>query len=402
MAKRLSRPNMSKYAMIAGLFLSLAALSSAAQDDENLAPQSIYCIETTTGTVLHQENIDTVRPPASMLKLMMMLLVSEGLNNGTLQLNQEITVTAQAEGMGGTQVFLKAGERFTLEKLAEALAVASANDAAMALAEGIWGSKADCLKAMNSRARQLGMNNTTYHSVHGLPPAAGEPFDQTTARDHMLLAMECLKHPRIREWVNTKTLEFRPGQAAKNNTNKLLWRMQDCDGMKTGYIRAAGFCITASAERNGVRLLCVVMGSPSKYGRFNLAEEIMEQGFQKITRVQVAKAGGPAPHDTYIENGEPELIYLRAKEELSFIASRDDLPNIRLVYEVDDPIVAPLGEGQVVGTLTAELNGRKLGSTPLEAPFDVKNTGWKLVLRNGLAMWIGLDSLLDSSDLVLN
>ncbi len=388
--------------MMAGVLLCLVALSSHAQGDEGLAPQSIFCIETTTGTVLHQENIDTVRPPASMLKLMMMLLISEGLDSGTLKPDQEITVTAQAQGMGGTQVFLKAGEQFTLERLAEALAVASANDASMAIAEGIWGSKAGCLKAMNDRARELGMNSTTYHSVHGLPPGPGESFDQTTARDHMLLAIECLKHPRIRDWVNTKTLEFRPGQAAKNNTNKLLWRMQDCDGMKTGYIRAAGFCITASAERDGVRLLCVVMGSPSKYGRFNLAEEIMEQGFQKMTRVQVAKAGGSAPHDTYIENGEPELIYLRAQEELSFIASRDDLPNVRLVYEVDDPIVAPLGEGQVVGTLTAELNGKKLGSTPLEAPFDVKNTGWKLVVRNGLAMWIGLDSLLDSSDLTLN
>lgn len=402
MARTWSQIRFDRVAIMAGLFLCLSAYSATAQDDEGLAPQSIYCIEMTTGTVLHQENIDTVRPPASMLKLMMMLLISEGLDNGTLKADQEITVSAQAEGMGGTQVFLKAGERFTLEKLAEALAVASANDASMAIAEGIWGSKADCLKAMNARASALGMKSTTYHSVHGLPPGPGESFDQTTARDHMLLAMECMKHPRIRGWVNTKTLEFRPGQAAKNNTNKLLWRMQDCDGMKTGYIRAAGFCITASAERDGVRLLCVVMGSPSKYGRFNLAEEIMEQGFQKMTRVQVAKAGGPAPHDTYIENGDPELIYLRAKDELSFIASRDDLANVRLIYEVDDPIVAPLGEGQVVGTLTAELNGKKLGSTQLEAPFDVKNTGWKLVVRNGLAMWIGLDSMLDSSDLTLN
>lgn len=392
MLRLLAAPRMGSMLLLAALFLASAASVAHGQGDENLAPQSIYCIETSTGMVLHEENIDTVRPPASMLKLMMMLLISEGLDNGALSPEQEIVVSSSAEGMGGTQVFLKAGERWPLEKLAQALAVASANDASMALAEGIWGSKAACLKAMNTRARQLGMANTTYRSVHGLPPNPGEAFDETTARDHMRLALECLKHERIREWVKTKTLEFRPGQAAKSNTNKLLWRMPDCDGMKTGYIRAAGFCITATAERDGIRLLCVVMGSPSKYGRFNLAEEVMEKSFQKLTRVQVAKAGGAAPHDTHIENGEPELVHLRAKEELSFIAKREDLPKVRLVYEIDDPIAAPLSEGQVVGTLTAELDGQPLGATTLEVPFDVKNSGWKLVVRNGLAMWIGLDS----------
>lgn len=375
------------------LILSLCAHSVYADDEAGLAPQSIYCIETTTGTVLRADNIDTVRPPASMLKLMMMLLISEAVDQGKVALDYPVTATKNAEGMGGTQVFLKAGETWPLEKLAQALAVASANDASMALAEGLWGSKSECLKAMNARARTLGMTNTTYHSVNGLPPAPGEPFDQTTARDQMTLALECLKHSRIREWTSTKTISFREGQAPKSNTNKLLWRMADCDGMKTGYIAAAGFCITATAQRDGVRLLCVIMGSPSKYGRFNLAEEVFENGFQSITRVQVASAGGPVPHPTVIENGDPGEIFLNAQEELSFIAKREDLANIRLVYEMDDPIAAPLNEGQVVGTLAAELDGKRLGQTPILSPADIRNTGWKLVVRNGLARWVGLDAI---------
>ncbi len=377
-----------------GILVALLATHSVhADDEEGLAPQSIYCIETTTGTVLRADNIDRVRPPASMLKLMMMLLISEAVDQGKVSLDYPVTATKSAEGMGGTQVFLKEGETWPLERLALALAVASANDASMALAEGLWGSKAECLRAMNARARQLGMVNTTYHSVNGLPPAPGEPFDQTTARDQMTLALECLKHPRIREWTSTKTIAFRDGQAPKSNTNKLLWRMSDCDGMKTGYIAAAGFCITATAERDGVRLLCVVMGSPSKYGRFNLAEEVLEDGFQRITRVQVAKAGGPVPHPTVIENGDPGEIYLNAQEELSFIARREDLKDIRLVYEMDDPLAAPLNEGQPVGVLAAELNGKRLGQTAITSPADIRNTGWKLVVRNGLAMWVGLETI---------
>lgn len=382
-----------KTTILVVLIASLSAHVVFADDEAGLAPQSIYCIETTTGAVLRSDNIDTVRPPASMLKLMMMLLISEAVDQGKVSLDYPVTATKNAEGMGGTQVFLKAGETWPLEKLAQALAVASANDAAMALAEGLWGSKAECLKAMNNRARSLGMSNTTYHSVNGLPPSPGEAFDQTTARDQMTLALECLKHPRIREWTSTKTIAFREGQAPKSNTNKLLWRMPDCDGMKTGYIAAAGFCITATAQRDGVRLLCVIMGSPSKYGRFNLAEEVFEDGFRQITRVQVASAGGPVPHPTTIENGEPSEIFFNAEKELSFIARRDDLKNIRLVYEMDDPIAAPLNQGEIVGTLAAELDGKRLGETAISAPEDIRNTGWKLVVRNGLAMWVGLDAI---------
>lgn len=376
------------------MVLMLAAMASTAHaaPEGALPPQSIYCIEVSTGAVLHAENIDTVRPPASMLKLMLMLLVSEGVDAGRWTLDQQLVASKNAASMGGTQVFLREGEVATLEKLTEALAVASANDAAMVIAEGLFGSKAQCLQAMNARAAQLGMERTVYHSVNGLPPGPGEQFDQTTARDMMTLALECLKHQRVRQWCSMKECTFRPGQT-KSSTNKLMWRMPDCDGLKTGFINAAGFCITATAERNGLRLLCVVMGSPSKYGRFNLAEEILEKGFSEITRVQVAAAGGPVPHGTVIENGDPANIYLRAEDELSFIARRSDLDKVRLVYEVDDPIAAPLNEGQPVGVLAAELNGRRLGETTLVAPQDIRNTGWRLVVKNGLAMWIGLDSM---------
>ena len=387
--------------MIIGVGVLVASANAVAQQAPALAPQSVYCIETTTGTVLRADNIDEVRPPASMLKLMMMLLVSEAVDQKKIDIEYPIRVSETAQGMGGTQVFLKAGEIISLDRMAEALAVASANDAAYAIAETLWGSKEECLKAMNARARQLGMSNTTYHSVNGLPPTPGLPFDQTTARDQMLLALECLKHPRVKKWVSMEEMTFRDGQPAKSNTNKLLFRMPGCDGMKTGYIAAAGFCITATAERDGVRLVCVVMGSPSKYGRFNLAEEIMDEGFRQITRVQVATAGGPVPHPTVIENGDPEEVYFRAKEELSFIAHRDDLPNIRLIYEVDDPMAAPLNEGEVVGTLAAELNGKRLGETAISSPQDIVNTGWRLVVRNGQARWVGLDAPPDAEP-VLN
>ncbi len=240
---------------------------------------SAICIEPDTGHVLFEENADIVRPPASMIKLIMMLLVSEGIDAGDWTLEQPITASAKAERMGGTQVYLSEGEVWSLGKLMEAIAVSSANDAAMAVAEGLWGSEEAYRTRMNERAAELGMTNTKFVSVHGLPPDKGEDPDATTARDMAILAAECVASERIMTWVGTKEYVFREGAQPFYNTNKLLWRMEGCDGLKTGYIRAAGFCVSATAQHNGKRLVSVVMGHPSKYGRFNLAQQLMEEAF---------------------------------------------------------------------------------------------------------------------------
>jgi D-alanyl-D-alanine carboxypeptidase (penicillin-binding protein 5/6) len=276
--------------------------------------------------------------------------------------------------MGGTQVFLKAGEVHTLDEIMHAIAIASANDAAMALAESLWGSKEDCLKRMNERAAELGMLNTKYNSVHGLPPTNGEDFDQTTARDIVLLARECVKSEHIRTWVSQKEFTFRPGEAAKANTNKLLWRMADCDGLKTGYIRAAKFCVAATAERGGLRLISVVLGHPNKYERFNLAERLIEEGFQQICKVRAATKGETVVAKASVRDAATTVETLEAviSDDLYVIVNKHEVELLELVPEVDPQLAAPIHKGDELGSLVVQLSGVPIGQTTLLSSVDVE------------------------------
>lgn len=258
---------------------ALAAAHSVEAAEPADAEACAICVEAASGHVLSEQNADVRTPPASMIKLMLMLLVAEGEERGDWTFDKPITATQHAQMMGGTQVWLNAGDVYELGHLMKTVAVGSANDAAMAVAEGLWGTEEAYLKAANERAKALGMSHTEIHSVHGLPPSKGETIDLTTARDMAVLACQCVRHPCIMDWVGRKEYQFKPDQDILYNTNKLLWRMEGCDGMKTGYISAAKFCVTGTASRDGVRLITVVMRHPNKYGRFNLAERMLEEGF---------------------------------------------------------------------------------------------------------------------------
>ncbi len=354
-------------------------------------PMSVFCIETGTGLVTYEQEADRPRPPASMVKMMMMLMLAEGVDAGKWRLEDEIDISAHAEGMGGTQVNLKAGERWPIGELAMAIAIASANDASMALAEGLWGGVKEYLEAANARAVELGMNNTVYHSVHGLPPDDKKSFDMTTARDMARLALEYLKHERIRTWVQTREYAFRNGTARHASTNKLLWRMEDCDGLKTGYIKAAGFCITATAERDGVRLVCVVMGAPTLSDRFRLAEDFMERGFARVQRVRVVGVDqhvGPIP----VRLGIPDQLSLQPEHDVWVTIRSEDKERLEIWAEHPERLIGPLTAGTPVGQVQVLLDGEVLASSALLVPRDVEARGWMLTIEDGVARWVGLDN----------
>lgn len=271
------------------LLLTTSIAATANANPAETLPLSRFCIVAETGQVLIEENADLVRPPASMVKLMTMLLAVEGIEAGRWRLDTPIYISANAQRMGGTQIFLKAGQTWPLEKLLQAMAVASANDAALAVAEGLFGGKYACLSAMNRRAQELDMDATQFNSVHGLPPDKGEQPDRTTARDMAKLARECIRHPLMLQLTSLREMSLGENSAVATNTNKLLLQMEGCDGLKTGYIRAAGFCLTATAVRNGTRLITVVMGANSNSNRFALTQELMETAFAAInTQQQIA------------------------------------------------------------------------------------------------------------------
>jgi len=310
-------------------------------------------------------------------------MVAEGIDSGKWTLETPITVTANAQSMGGTQVQLKAGEVFPLDKLMQAVSVASANDAAYAVAEGLWGSKDDYLKAANERAKELGMADTTVRSVHGLPPSAGELPDETTARDMAIVACACIRKPQIMSWVNEKELVFREGEDPKQNTNKLLFRLPGCDGLKTGYTRAAGFCLTATAVKDDVRLITVAMGCPRLKDRFDVTERLLEEGFAQVRRVKLLATDTQMDPAIPLRNAKQADLKLVPEHDVWITAKETDFPQMTFETSVPKQLQAPLAQGETLGSVKVKLAGQVIGEASLQVPAAVEEPSmhWKLTHR---------------------
>lgn len=349
-------------AAAASLLSAPAAPAPGTADYYAALPESVYCVEAESGMVLLEQNAGLRRPPASMVKMMIMLVVEEGVAAGKWSYDQEIKISRLAESMGGTQVYARAGDTHTLGELMAAVAVASANDATMAVAEGLWGSKEEYLKAMNARARELGMKDSEFNSVHGLPPSRGESFDLTTARDMAILGRECVKHPGILKWTAMPQFVFRESDGVKQSTNKLLGSVPGCDGIKTGYIRAAGFCITATAARDGVRIIAVVMGD-TKRGRFKSAEEALEKAFTMVRRVRPLTPGLVVGNPVPVPNGISPSVMLVARDPLEAIVRNEDADRLQLEVTAPTTLRAPIPAGAEVGKVRLLLGGQVFGES---------------------------------------
>ena len=245
---------------------------------------SALVIDADTGKTLIDENSTLKAYPASVLKMMVLLVVLEQIDKGALDLKDMVQVTPEAARMGGSQVYLDPKEQFSVEDLLYALMIQSANDAAVALAVHISGSKENFIELMNERAAALGMNDTQFHSVHGLPPSKGQQVDTTTARDLSILAMTLAKKDETFQFTGTKEKAFRSGEFIMRTHNHLLETVAGCDGFKTGYFRAAGFSIVATARQKGVRLIVVVLGSKDRKVRDAKAQELFTVGFSQVTQ----------------------------------------------------------------------------------------------------------------------
>ena len=243
---------------------------------------SAFVLDADTGETLFSRNADAPVYPASTLKLMVLLVILDRVEQGTLQLDEMVQVTVEAYKMGGSQVYLDPKEQFPLEDLLYALMIQSANDAAVALASHVAGSKDAFVALMNEKAKELGMKNTTFHSVHGLPPAKGQKVDVTTARDFGILSRNLSTRPEVYKYTGTKMRDFRNGKFIMRTHNHLLDEVDGCDGFKTGYFTKAGFSIAATAKRNGVRIIAIVMGSKNRKVRDAKAIELLNMGFAKV------------------------------------------------------------------------------------------------------------------------
>lgn len=253
------------------------------------AYKSAVLLDYATGNVLFEEHAHEQFIPASMVKLMVLFLTMQKLEAGQIALTDDVTASEWAAHMGGQQVHLFEGETFTLKALLDAMVIASANDAAVAVAEYLAGSVENCVALMNWQAQRLGMTNTRFYNVHGLPAGRGQIDDVTTAYDMALLGRALLRtYPQVLKWTSTYTTSFREGDETMTlvNTNKdLLRKVDGVDGLKTGYHRRAGFNVCATAERGDQRFIAVVMGAPSKTDRLRTVKELLEEGFDQTTQV---------------------------------------------------------------------------------------------------------------------
>ena len=255
-----------------------APLSNVAADPY----ASALVLDADTGETLFARNADAPVYPASTLKLMVLLVILDQIEQGSLQLDEMVQVTVEAYKMGGSQVYLDPKEQFPLEDLLYALMIQSANDAAVALAIHVAGTTEAFVTLMNQKAEELGMKNTRFHSVHGLPPAKGQKVDVTTARDFGTLCRYLSKRPEVFKYTGIQEKDFRGGEFIMRTHNHLLKEVAGCDGFKTGYFAKAGFSIAATAKKGNVRIIAIVMGSKSSKVRDTKAIELLAKGFAKV------------------------------------------------------------------------------------------------------------------------
>lgn len=335
-------------------------------------------LEPESGKVLFEKEAHTPVPPASMVKMMTTLIAMEKIRDGAIHLTDPVVVSRWASQMGGSQVYLKEGETFTVEEMLEAVMIHSANDAATAIAEYIAGSTDAFVDLMNEKAQQLGLKETHYFDVHGLPAEPGQQDDEMSAYDLALLGRELLKYPEAAKWAATTQAPFRDGKFTLYNPNHLLRQYRGADGIKTGFHDKAGFCVTGSAKRGDLRLIVVVMGSRTKRDCFGSAARILNQGFSTYRMYIPIKQGTTLDKEAQVKGGVEDRVTVASSADVKVLIKRGEEKKVAVEVQIPGRISAPIKAGQVVGEAVVKLDGVEVGKTSVTATKDVAQASlWK-------------------------
>ena len=347
----------------------------------DIKSESGIIMEASTGKILFDKNMDEQKSPASMTKIMTMLLTVEAIESGKISLEDEVNISANASKMGGSQVYLEENSTATVEMLLKSIAIGSANDASVAVAEKIGGTESNFVNMMNKRAKELGAVNTTFKNPHGLD----EEGHLTTAHDLALIARELIKHKEILKLTSTyeTTITHKNGKSLwLVNTNKLIKFYNGLDGLKTGFTDNAGYCLTGTMLRNDMRLITVTMKAPTKEDRNTDTINLMEYAYSmyyKSTLIKKDKKIG----DMFIDNAKKRKVSYYLKEYVSVILDKD-VRNIKYNYSVKlNNVKAPLKKNDVVGTLTLHLNNQDINYN-LIVKENIKKSNYFVRLNNYL------------------
>lgn len=359
--------------MTAAMILASALPAFAQQEQRFEQPafdvpcKAAMLISQDTGEILYQKNADQQLPIASITKVMTLILTLEALHAGKISMSDTVPVSQHAFSMGGSQIWLEPGEIFTLDEMVKAICVASANDAAVAVAEFVGGSEPAFAEMMNQKAQELGMTNTVFKNACGLDEAG----HLSTARDVATMSREMLQtYPEIQQYTTIWTDSLRNGETQLANTNKLLKRYEGITGLKTGTTGGAGVCISASAERNGLRLIAVVLGAASSTERFDAATALLDYGFANY-EMAICPVPEDAPQTLPVERGIQSEATLQYPQGKGVLMKKGESANLQTYVELPQMLTAPLAQGQAVGKVVLKAGEKILGEWPITVQQEI-------------------------------
>ena len=359
--------------LILVMFLSLLPRPAAAAE-LTVAGKSALLMDVATGTVLYESNPHEQLAPASVTKVMTMLLIMEAVDSGKIALTDMVTASEAAAAKGGSQVYLKVGETMSVSEMLKCIAVSSANDCACAMAEHIAGSEEAFVGLMNDKARQLGMNDTNFVNCTGLDDGENADQHKTSAHDIALMSRELLKnHPGIKKYTTIWMDTIRDGTFGLSNTNKLVRFYQGATGLKTGFTSGAGYCLSATALRDGMELIAVVMGADTSTNRNAACKQLLDYGFANYAVItpELTEAA-----DVTVKLGKTSSIGVRLGDSASLLIDKGQKSSVTTQIHLEEQVTAPVSQGQRLGTMQVLVGEQILSEVPLVAADGVERLTW--------------------------
>ena len=338
------------------------------------AGKSCLLMDVATGSILYEQNAHEPLAPASVTKVMTMLLIMEAIDGGKISWDDMVTASETAASKGGSQIYLKAGESMTVTEMLKSVAVSSANDCACALAEHIAGSESAFVDLMNSRAAELAMADTHFVNCTGLDDGEDAKNHRTSAHDIAIMSRQLLKnHPDIKKFTTIWMDTVRGGAFGLSNTNKMVRFYNGCTGLKTGFTSGAGYCLSASAQRDGLELIAVVMGAETSADRFAACKTMLDYGFANFSLYAPEQQ---EPFSVPVKLGKSSTVRAVAAGDPQLLVEKGQLPSITSEVELETQVTAPVSQGQRLGTLTIRSGEQILSKTPLVAESAVQRLNW--------------------------
>ena len=361
------------------LMMSLLPLAASAVE-LNVAGKAAVLMDAATGTVLYEKNAHERLAPASVTKVMTMLLIMEAIDSGKIGWNDMVTASETAAAKGGSQIYLKAGETMPVTDMLKSIAVSSANDAACAMAEHIAGSEAAFVDLMNKRAKELGMNDTNFVNCTGLDDDPEAKDHVTSAYDIAVMSRELLvKHPDIKKFTTIWMDTVRGGSFGLANTNKLVRFYQGCTGLKTGFTSSAGYCLSASACRDGMELIAVVLGAENSQDRFHACKQMLDYGFANFALVEPELAGA---YSVPVKLGAADTVAAVPVALPQFLIDKAQRGEVTTQVVLEDMVTAPVSQGQKLGVMTIKAGDQVLAQVNMVAQTAVPRlTWWQIFIR---------------------